>query len=192
LTQASCDKGNHIGEIYAQTLFDLAGSESIIDVVKSDVESILGVALQEDDFMKFMISPYFPTDYKKDVAAKMFSGRLNELTMNFLMVVIKNGRMKYLSSILQRYNCLWEESHGYCPVNVTVSQQLNGIEIEKLSADISSAINKKVRLDVYVDPSVLGGIIIRCGEKHIDNTVRTRLSLMVRTITDRSQRREEN
>jgi F-type H+-transporting ATPase subunit delta len=74
-------------------------------------------------------------------------------------------------------------------VKVTVSKPLNEGEVERLSADIASAINKKVKLELAVDPSIIGGITIRYGDKMVDNTVRSRLQQAVKTIIEQGRRR---
>jgi F-type H+-transporting ATPase subunit delta len=181
-----------VGDTYAQALFDLAGQGNVVDAVKADIDVLSDICEHERDFIKLMASPYFSVDTKKALVSKVFSGRLNELTMNFLMVVTKNTRMRFLLPMLCRYGHLWEGYHGYCNVDVTISHQLFSDEVKKLTDEIASAVNKKVKLDVRVNPSILGGIIISYGGKHIDNTVNSRLISIVKTITSRNLGQEED
>ena len=178
------DAGTRVGKIYAQALFDLADLAGAIDAVKENLDFLAVIIAQQRDFAAMLSFPWFPDEDKQLLTNKIFSGRLADLTLDFLMVVIKHDRAGFLPHIAERYNELWEAHYGYCPVNVTVSKQMNDDEIKKLYADIATAIKKRVKLEMNVDPSIIGGITIRCGDKVIDNTVRARLRQVVKATTN--------
>jgi len=177
-------------EIYALTLFELAGQQQSVDVVKGDIEVLYGIIEQERDFLKVLDSPYFSTDYKDQLVRKMLSGRISDLTMNFLIVVMKHGRVKLLTDIINRYGELWDASHGYYHVKVTVPKPLEDSETKRLSDDIAAAINSNVKLEVAVEPAIIGGAIIRCGDKVIDNSIRNRIQAAVKTVINQVKSRK--
>ena len=183
------DISNYLGDIYARTLFSLADESKTTADVKNDLDAFWGVVASEKDFAALIASPCFYTDYKEQLVGRVFSGRLSELTMNFLMVVIRHDRAKFLSQIISKYNELWEDQQGCRSVRATVSRAMNEDEIVKLSLDIAAAMSRKVRLDVVVDPSIVGGIIIRYSDKVVDNTVKNRLQRAVNAITSGEKRR---
>ena len=182
--------GSYLERTYAEVLFELADRSQMIDVIKSDLDSWTELCGQEKDFGKFVVSPYFPSEYKQQLVNKILSGRIDDLTMNFLMVVIKHNRVTFLPRIIAGYTRLWEARAGYCPVEVTVARQMSTDETEKLSNDVAEAINRKIKLKMSVNPDIMGGVIIRYDSKVIDNTIRTRLQNAVETILNRGKRRK--
>ena len=110
--------------------------------------------------------------------------------MNFLIVVMKHGRVKLLTDIINRYGELWDASHGYYHVKVTVPKPLEDSETKRLSDDIAAAINSNVKLEVVVEPAIIGGAIIRCGDKVIDNSIRNRIQAAVKTVINQVKSRK--
>jgi F-type H+-transporting ATPase subunit delta len=176
------DASAHLAEVYARSLFELAERSKMLNAIKDDLEVVQNISAQEKDFRTLMASPYFTPDHKEQIVQKIFSGKLNDLTIDFLRVVIGHDRMVFLPQIITRFNELWEAHHGYKIVQVTVSRALSSQEAEKLSADIGRAINNKAKLQIGVNPSIIGGIIIRFGDRIIDNSIRSRLRRAVNTI----------
>ena len=182
--------GRHLEKTYATVLFELADQSGALDVVKNDLDYWTEICSGAKDFEKLIVSPYFSSEYKQQFVRKILSGKITDLTMNFLVVAIKHGRTIFLSPIIAEYNRLWDVREGYCPVEVTVARQIDNNEVERLKADIASAINCKVKLKLTVNPEILGGAIIRYDDKVIDNTIRGRLSKTVETIIKRGMVRK--
>ena len=176
-------------EIYAQSLFELAERQQSVDTVKSDLDILSGVIGQEKDFIKLLDSPYFSTDYKEQLVRRLLSQVVTSLTMNFLMVVIRHGRARFLSDIIVRYGELWDAYHGYYHVKVTVPRALEDGQVKELSDDIAAAMNSNVKLEVAIEPEIIGGAIIRCGDKVIDNSIRNRIDVAVKTVISRIKNR---
>jgi F-type H+-transporting ATPase subunit delta len=108
--------------------------------------------------------------------------------MNFMMVAAGHNRIRFMPEIVACFNRLWDKLRRVVPVKITVSQKLDEQRRRKLSDDIEALLEQKIRMESYVDPSIIGGIIIRYGDKVIDNTVRTRLSNAVKTTTSAEKR----
>ena len=176
-------------EIYAQSLFELADRQQGVDTVSSDLNILVGIIGQEKDFIKLLDSPYFSTDYKEQLMRRLLSGVAANLTLDFLMVVIKHGRARLLSDIIGRYGELWDAYHGYYHVKVTVPRALEDGQVKELSDGIAAAINSNVKLEFAVEPEIIGGAIIRCGDKVIDNSIRNRIDVAVKTVMSRIKSR---
>jgi F-type H+-transporting ATPase subunit delta len=179
------DKAIRVGQTYAQAVFELAGQSNLIDVIKNDFDLLANLIEQNKEFETLMVSPSFHEEQKKRMINETFSERLNELTTNLLMVIIEHDRMRFLLPIIAKYTELWEGYHGLHRVKVTVSQQIDRAEVERIAASISDAIEGEVKLEVNVNPLIIGGIIIRHGSKIIDNSIRNKLYLTVKEATKR-------
>lgn len=169
-------------ENYANTLFDLARENDVLDAVREDLETIARVVRKERDLVRFLTSPYFSGSSKEKFIRTALSGRITELTMNFIMVLIKHNRVGLLVEIVARYGELWDVEHNCYPVEATVSRPLEKDEVERLKEDMETAFGGAVRLEWVVDPDILGGIIVRCRDKVIDNSIHNRLRTAVKTI----------
>ncbi len=184
------ETGMHLAKIYAQALLELAEQAKMGESIRDELEIVQSVNVREKDFGALMESPYFSTEYKGEVVQKMFEGKLSDLTMNFLMAAVRHNRMMFLPQIIDRFNELRETQQGYRIVQVTVSEPMSREMAERLSTNMAGAMKSKVKLQVSVNPSIIGGIIIRYGDKVIDNSIRGRLRQAVGTIMS-SQRRQE-
>ena len=176
-----------IGEIYAQALFSLAQEAQAADAIADDFAVLTNIHQQVKDFATLMAAPFLTEKYKQQVLNEMFRGKLSELTMNFLMVAVEHHRIVFLPQIIARYNELWDKHRGRRHVKVVVSKPMNNDEIERLREDISAALKSKTELELVVNPSIIGGAMIRYDDKVIDNTIRGRLHLAVKMTTNRGR-----
>jgi F-type H+-transporting ATPase subunit delta len=186
------EAGTLIGEMYAKTLFELAEQEQLVDAVKSDFDALTAVFAAEQNFATFLASPYFSCEHRQQLIEKIFSGKFTALIVNFLKVVIRHNRTRFLPQMIERYSELWDNSHGFYKVRATVSRAMDDAEVQRLSEDIAVAMKAGVRLQLAVDPSIIGGIIIRYGNSVIDNTVTSRLRHAVQTITNQEKRQKKS
>jgi F-type H+-transporting ATPase subunit delta len=184
--------GSYLEKTYAAVLFELADESGALHVVKDDLDCWTGICGMVKDFEKLIVSPYFPSEYKQQFVHKMLSGKIANLTMDFLVVVIKHNRTKFLPHIIAEYNRLWDVREGYCPVEVTVAGRISDNEVKKLAADIASMMDCKVKLKLTINPEILGGVTIRYDDKVIDNTVQGRLHKAVETIIKHGKGRKIN
>jgi F-type H+-transporting ATPase subunit delta len=179
------DKAIRVGQTYAQAVFELAGQSNLIDVIKNNFDLLANLIKQNKEFEMLMVSPSFHEEQKKRIVNETFSGKLNELATNLLMVIIEHDRMKFLPQIIAKYTELWEGYHGLHRVKVTVSKEIDKAEVERIAASIADAIEGEVKLEVAVNPAILGGIIIRHGSRVIDNSIRNKLLLTIKEATKR-------
>ena len=169
-------------ENYVNTLWELAKEEQAVTAVKEDLEAVDGIIEEQSDLGKFLASPYFSRQSKLQLIASTLSAAISELTMSFLGVLVRHKRMGLLREITLRYGQLWDAEHHHYTVKVTVARPLEPGQAEELTTAIGQAVGGTVRLEVAVDPHILGGAVIRCGDKVIDNSVSDRLQTAVRTI----------
>jgi F-type H+-transporting ATPase subunit delta len=177
-----------IAGTYAQSLLELAEQSGIIDAVETDLETVATLLAEERSFQAFLASPYFAEQTKRDLIRKVLSGRLNQITLNFLSVVIDHDRAGLLPEIIDRYEQLYRAYRGYQTVTAVVASPLREDQKARLSQDLASAMNTRVDLEVRVDPSILGGVIFRYGDRMVDNSVRGRLVRTVEQITHPERR----
>ncbi len=179
-----------VADIYARTLLDLAVEFGALDTVAADLDAVASLLTQVPDFQAFLGSPYFAEQTRQDLVRQVLAGKLHRLTLNFLLVMIEHDRGALLPRIIERFQRLYREHQGYRTVHVTVARTISAEQMEKLAHELAEALKTKVDLDVHVDPSILGGIIIRYDEEMLDNSVRGRLARTVHQLTNPEKRQK--
>ena len=184
-----------IHEIYSDVMFELAEETGRIDEVRQDLAAVSKLLRQEPDFMTLLSSPRLKEGEKVQMIRRVFDGRVNAMTLDFLSVLARRNRVGFLPGIAGRYEDLYDETRNRKRVEVTVAGELRPEEIEALRARLKDAIRAEVKLTVYVDPTIVGGIVIRKGNVVIDNSVKSILDRTVKTVLshsrDRAQKKEE-
>lgn len=170
----------HLVETYTQTLLELAEQSGIVDAVATDLENVSALLSREPSFQAFLSSPYFAERTKRDLVHKVLADNLDRMTLNFLSVVIDHNRGALLPEMIDRYRQLHRARRGYRTVTAVVAKPLRDDQKDRLAGDLAAAMDAKVDLEMRVDPSLIGGVILRFGDRMLDNSVRGRL---LRTVT---------
>ena len=176
-----------IHEIYSDVMFELAQESGLMDVVMDDLEAVGKLLQDEPEFLSLLMLGQIKEDEKNRMVRRVFKGRINDLTLDFLCVLAKRNRMSFLHGIGDRYQVLLDEHKSLHRIEVTLAKQPDDAEIEKLKQDIKEAINAEIKLSVTVDPDIIGGIVIRKGDLVVDNSVRTILNRTVDAVMTRSK-----
>lgn len=177
-----------LAETYARSLLELAEQSQLVDDVETDLETLSALLAKEPGFHTFLASPYFAEQTKRDMVRRTFEDTLHPVTLQFLFVAIDHNRGRLLPEIIERYRLLYRALRGYQTVTAVVARPLREEQKAKLSHDLAAAMHAKVDLNVHVDPAILGGVILRYGDKMLDNSIRGRLARTVGRITDPQKR----
>jgi F-type H+-transporting ATPase subunit delta len=169
----------HITDIYARCLLDVAAESDELEAVQEDVETLGTLLAQVPDFASFLASPYFSEQTRRDLIRKVFSDKARSITVNFLYTLIDHNRGAFLADIVERCRQLYRVRQGRREVRVTVAQPMSESQCETLLQELAATMRTRVDLDVHVNPSIIGGIIIRYGDRMLDNSVRGRLVRML-------------
>lgn len=178
-------QGPYLGRIYARSLFDLAEQEQILDRVEQDLLLAQTLLDQEPLFRRFIESPYFVPTAKQALLKKVFQDRVQDLTLRFWYVVIQHERALYFSDMLKQFHAMLRARDKRREVRVTVPVSLDTQTRTRLVRNLTDAMKSEVDLEVTVDPSLLGGAVIRYDDRLVDNSVRGRLRRMVHDIMQR-------
>jgi F-type H+-transporting ATPase subunit delta len=168
-------------ENYAQSLFDVASDQALIDQVGDDLAVVSALLEQEPLFLTYLGSPCFTLSQKHGFVIRVFGTELHSFTRRFISILLGRGRTELLPEVIRIYRERRDRVQGIKSVQVTVAQPLDHAREDRLERDIRDALQCEVRLSVEVDPMLLGGVLIRCDDRLIDNSLRGRLSRAVKT-----------
>ena len=168
-------------------MFELAEEAGLVEPVMDDLEAVAEVLKDEPEFLSLLTLGQVKDDEKAKMIRRVFKGRVNDLTLDFLCVLAKRNRMNFVYGIGDRYQVLLDERRNLHRIEVTLAKEPTDEQVEKLKADIREAMNAEVKLSVNVDPEIIGGIVIKKGDLVVDNSVRTILNRTVHAIMARSK-----
>jgi F-type H+-transporting ATPase subunit delta len=168
-----------IARPYAAALFDLSQSEGSVDAVESGLVEIQKLSAESDDFRRFLRSPVISADAKSSAAEAILSkAKLNPTVTNFVKVVARNGRLFALPAIIKSFQALAAEGRGEVTADVTSAAPLTAAQLKSLAETLKQKIGKTVTLTEHVDPSLIGGLMVKVGSQMIDSSLKTKLAAM--------------
>jgi ATP synthase F1 delta subunit len=170
-----------IAEVYARALFEAAKENGVLDRVHDELGQF-GDALEEDrNLQVYFFSPYFTSEEKKE-GVKRIVEDADPRTVNFLELLAERHRMPVLPRIRRDFDALWADEHKLLPVTVTSAVALDDELVQDIGRRIGEQTGRTVELSAYVDPDVLGGLIVRVGNMVLDASVRNRLESLRKQV----------
>ena len=157
---------------YARALFDLAVEHDLLDRVQEEL--LNGVELIEsEEFAAIFFHPKVDKAAKKELVTKVF-GSYHLFVQDFLSLVVDKGREKALGSIAEEYLALARSHKGEITVEVTSVVKLQAAEIAAIKAKLGRSVDK-VLVEEKIDETILGGMIIKVGNKVYDGSLAMRI-----------------
>ena len=162
---------------YASALFDLARDQRQIDSVESSLDALNQALLDSKDFAELVDSPIL----SREEAGKAFAAiapqlGLDPITTNFLGVLARNGRKNQVRAVIRAFRRLAAEHRGETVAEVVTARPLNDDQISQLKQQLRARVGRDVNIDAQVDPSILGGIVVKLESQRIDASIRTKLN----------------
>lgn len=161
---------------YAVALFDLADEGKALDAVAEDLMALRQALDGSEDMTRLVRSPVLDRDEQwKAMSALLDKMKANDLTKKFLGLVTANSRLFVLSGIIRAYLEKLASHRGEITADVVSAHPLTDSQVKALEDSLKKALGGKVALAPRVDPSILGGLIVKVGSRMIDSSLRTQL-----------------
>ncbi len=170
-----------IAQVYARSLFEVAQEHGKLDLVREQLGQVADALEENRELRLFFFSPYFSTEEKRDGLRRTIEGG-DELLMNFLDVLVENHRLPVLLRVRREYDRLWDEANDLLPVTVTSAVALDDAVVQRIGDEIGRQTGRQVQLTKEVDPSIVGGFVVRVGNAILDASIRNRLEHLRKTI----------
>jgi F-type H+-transporting ATPase subunit delta len=161
---------------YARALFDLAIEGKALDKVEASLKTLTEALAESADLKSLLSNPLVGRGAAGAAVAGVADGLgVDTLTKNFLGVLAGNRRLALLPAIIRDFAALNAARKGEVTATVTSAHKLSAAQQKALATKLKAGIGRDVALDVTVDPSILGGLVVRVGSRMIDNSLKTRL-----------------
>ena len=162
---------------YATALFDLARDERSIDAVRADLDRFEVMLADSADLKRLVRSPVFSADSQsKALAAVLDEAGISGISANFLKVLTANRRLFVVSDVIRAFRALVARFKGEATADVTVAETLSDKNLDALKTALKSVTGKDVALNVKVDSSIIGGLVVKLGSRMVDSSLRTKLN----------------
>ncbi|MCO5064404.1 MAG: F0F1 ATP synthase subunit delta [Rhizobiaceae bacterium] len=166
-----------VAERYARSLFDLASESKAVAKVEGELASFEKMLASSPDLDRLIKSPVFSADEQfKAIGAVADKAKIGGLTGNFLRVVARNRRLFAIPGMIAAYRRIAAEARGEISADVTSAHALTAAQENELKAALKGVAGKDVSINVTVDPSLLGGLIVKMGSRQIDTSLQTKLN----------------
>lgn len=171
---------------YARGLFDVAREQNQVDEVASDLQEVVATLRQEPELQRLLERQRVSTRSKKDLLSKLWQERVCRLVYCFLELLIDKHRERYLEAILEVYLDLVRDLKNITVAEIRTAFPLDPQREAALQQALEVMTGKKIELRLNVDPELIGGIIIKIGDRVYDGSVKKRLQALGARFVERS------
>lgn len=169
---------------YARALFDVAVGLGTVDAVEDSLAAAVTLLHDDPDTWRFWIAKSVQPEEKHRVIETAFKGsQSSQQLINFLKLVVDKAREHSLPGMLLEYKRLADEYKRVQDIDLTTALPLSDPTLLKLEQKLEAYTGHKVRMNIKVDPSLVGGIVVRIGDKVLDGSVATRLKGLQRALS---------
>ena len=167
---------------YATAVFDIAQESGSIEKVGNDLSRIARAIHDDEATAEFYVSPVVQRADKEQALLAAFSGKVSDVALHTLLLLVRKRREAILAELLAEYRKLELASRGLEPLTVVTARDLPDLELRAMVDRLEKIYSKKFDVTVKRDSSLLGGVRIVMGDRHIDGSVSGRLEELTRTL----------
>lgn len=168
---------------HAQAAFEIALERDELEGWRDDLGRV-AEAMTDPVLRPFLESPKIPFGEKARILSQWLEG-INPLAMNLAYLLVAKGRLGMVEDLVAEYNCLVDEHRGIAHAEVATAVPLDEEEKGKLVHRLGELVGKQIVLRERVDPSIIGGVVARVGDKLIDGSTKSRLLRLRESLIER-------
>lgn len=167
---------------YAATLLAAAAEKDLLAAVQQDVEGIQATLGRSAELASFLADRLLGAQVQSRVLEALFAGRVQELTLNFLHLLVQRRRLYLLPAVLAAFSQALEEQAGIVTARGRTAVALSDDQVERLRRRLAAYMGKEVRLQLEVDPDLRSGLVVQIGDAVFDGTLATHLDRLRRQL----------
>ena len=161
---------------YAKSLIDLAGEQSSVEEVKADVELFLETCRENPELQAILKNPIISLDKKANILDGLFAGKVHEMILSFFKIVIRKGRAEILFATAKEFVSQYNVLKNVVKASVTSASPLSKENISQIEEVVKQSTKGEVILTSIVDPKLIGGFILKVGDKQFDTSISSKLN----------------
>lgn len=167
---------------YAETLLELASREDAAEAYGGHLADLVALGRSEPDVARFLETPRIDLADKKRILREVFSGEAPENFVRFVLVVLDKGRQRFLPDIEAAYRDLLDEREGRVHAQVTMAREPDEALREEIVEGLRGVLGREVVPHFQTDEKIVGGLMVRVGDRVLDGSLRRRLEDLRREL----------
>lgn len=166
---------------YAQAVLDIAVDTGRLAEWQRDLTSLKTITA-DPRLNDFLLNPRYDFATKRRLLADRLDQAVGQEAVNLALLLIQRGRLELLPGIVEEYRRLSNERLGIADAIVVTAIEMDVEERQRISQQLQAMTGKQINLTTEVDPSIIGGLVVRVGEQVIDGSTRARLTALKRSL----------
>ena len=166
---------------YARAIFELAQEEGNTDQWSHQLALVRAV-LEQPEVQALFDDPFQTATRRMEAAGLLGIEGIGPEAMNLVRLLVDSHRTKVIGQVVDQFEILADEAAGRVRATATTAVELASADRERLSKQLTDNLGKEVRLDVKVDPAILGGLVLQVGDRLIDASVAGKLVQLRRQV----------
>ena len=164
-----------IAEKYANALFELAREEDELEKIVNEFDEVINLLEDNEELNQVLGHPGLDYKQKKEILEEVFSGQLSTTFLNFIKLLVDKKRAVYLTEIYQQFKDMLAAEENRLTVVVETPIELSKKHKTKLQDKLKTTLDKKIELEIEVKPDLIGGLVLKIGDKVIDGSIKNYL-----------------
>lgn len=169
---------NNIGRRYAEAIFSIGNSNDNVQEIYESLNKIMELYLSNEDLKNILDNPLIQMEEKEKVINKIFENE-KESIKNIILYILSKGRIQNIKEIVTEYLKIYYLKNNILDVEAIFSNEISEAQKSKLIKNLKKRTKKTINLKVVIDKSIIGGGILKVGDKIIDGTIKTQLDLLM-------------
>jgi F-type H+-transporting ATPase subunit delta len=175
--------GSRIAAPYARALFDFSVEKNIMHQITADFQNLEIFLNESSELTEYLNNPIVSQDAKREILGKILQSQLNAETFKFLMVLVDRDRINFLQSVITNYLELVYETASIKTIEVITAFAFSNTQKSTLIQKLKELTNvREIKLVIKVDPSLIGGFLIKTESKVIDFTIKNQLQQLAKHL----------
>ncbi len=163
---------------YAQSLLELANEQKQAEAVGSELADLKKILDENPSAREIFVNPSVGVEERAQILDRVLRGKISPLLYSTIGVLNQHGRLGLIGQMASAYDDLLDQQLGKVEVDLTVAQRLSPEQLETARQKITAALGRDAVLHQYVDENIIGGVVLRVGDKLIDASVKNQLQAM--------------
>ena len=159
---------------YAEAAFQIADQDGTLDVWLKDLD-LAAALLEPPDVQRLLANPAIPIPVRADAVGQALGTRVSEKARNLVLLLMRRGRVDLVGAVAAAYRAEYERRNGIVRATVISATPLDAAEQAAIRQRLGQMVGSTLEIEQHVDPAILGGVIVRLGDRMIDGSVRGRL-----------------
>jgi F-type H+-transporting ATPase subunit delta len=168
---------------YARALFDFSVEKNIMHQVTADFQNLDIFFSETSELTEYLNSPVVKREAKREILAKTLKSQINAETFKFLMILVKRDRINLLNAVINNYLELVYQTASIKMIEVSTASAFTNLQKDTLIQKLKELTNaREIRLVITIDPSLIGGFLIKTESKVIDCTIKNQLQQLAKHL----------